>query len=703
MIVNNPAPPANQQTGLLLGGIFAAAGAAGAALFPGLVHGLDFYSFFGESSLLPALWRWFKLGLDSAFDAPPQWLYSLPGAHQKWAHATGYFSTASAAAGGVWGYKIGATAPPAIQHLSGRKLSQNPADLKAEMDAECKITEPGIEIYPGVRISKDRETKGFLVIGAIGGGKTQILTGLIKSILARGDRVFLHDSKGDFTEGLLNLPGAVLIAPWDSRSEAWDIQTDTPAKIDAQELAGKVIEDTKEPIWADGARIVLTGLIGYLQLNRKVWDYSDIADLVSQPYEKMRRFAIEGNRRATLLLPEKLDKTTQGFIVNLVTSLVHLCSLGDAWGGKEKKFSIRKWSLDDSAPQKLVIAQSSDRYKDLSKSCQRFLLQAFKSCISEMLDSKSRKVWLILDEFPQMGQISEIADILAVGRSKGIRIVLGVQDFSQLDDLYGVHRAESFRKLPSTWIICKNNGDTQKLSEIIGTRMVRIYNPSMSGQPGTGGTINQGQRTDSWQIMTDFPVIPEKELTDKLGLTETGLEAVLITGGRRETVYRLIWPFSSFATVAEKALGHVVADWTRPGWPDLLSISLEKVNSQKAEAVEEEVKKKEVQEDLFLPPGFQVPAEAEKAGEQEKPELPELPEAESQEEEAPPIADEFLNEAVAELITADPASAALKILELSGDGGGESRPAPILSSHRRKLRRRRELEAEEEAELEPGD
>src|SRR5690606_4758763 len=92
------------------------------------------------------------------------------------------------------------------------------AGLKAEAAAECEVHGAGLKLHPSFpfRISLDRETRHALLLGSIGGGKTQAALPILLAAIERDDRVIVHDMKGDFTAGLPGDP--LIVAPWDRRS-----------------------------------------------------------------------------------------------------------------------------------------------------------------------------------------------------------------------------------------------------------------------------------------------------------------------------------------------------------------------------------------------------------------------------------------------------------------------------------------------------
>ncbi len=129
------------------------------------------------------------------------------------------------------------------------------ADMKRVSRIECQRSGKGIELPPGISMSRDRESRHIMITGGVGSGKTQTMRHLMMEALKRGDKMLVLDTKGDMTEGL---PGdIVLLAPQDARSAAWDVATDCQSKQDARELAARFIPKSDDPMWAEAARELL--------------------------------------------------------------------------------------------------------------------------------------------------------------------------------------------------------------------------------------------------------------------------------------------------------------------------------------------------------------------------------------------------------------------------------------------------------------
>ena len=64
-------------------------------------------------------------------------------------------------------------------------------------------------------------------------------------------------------------------------------------------------------------------------------------------------------------------------------------------------------------------------------------MDMFASKLVSMNDDPRRKLFLVLDEFGALNNLPAVVQILRLGRSKGAAVSIGVQEFGQIDKVYG--------------------------------------------------------------------------------------------------------------------------------------------------------------------------------------------------------------------------------------------------------------------------
>ncbi len=452
---------------------------------------------------------------------------------------------------------------PAVQHLAGRQLrtgKQAFKALKKEMKKEIGKGAPGVDIYPGIPISYDRETNHIIAIGGSGAGKTTVIEPIVHEAAERGDRILIYDNKGEWTQKFNGL----LLAPWDKRCVAWKISADLQNIADARSFAQALIKDSSDPMWSNAARAILTAVLVYLIKEKDDWNLQDVLKEIAKGYSHLRSIIYKYTPEATgLVESEEITKTAQSFLVVLSSYMSTVSDLAAAWNGK-KEISIRSWLLTNKEfkhkKSRIIILQGNERYKQLEQSYIQSILSVVGATVSSptMDESKERSIWFIFDEIAQVGKVPTLTKMLEVGRSKGIRMVLGMQNLSQIKEVYSEYTAENWASNVGTWFLGKSQSPSTRvfLTELCEDQKIRKYVPSFAGGGVAGQTAEQ--RQDAWQEVEE-PVIRPDEFS-QLGARPhlKAVELVLLTGSNN--VYKMLWPFKNTERIRRS---EIPAAWTK--------------------------------------------------------------------------------------------------------------------------------------------
>jgi len=490
------------------------------------------------------------------------WLQQLDPTSLKWA-LYARFALASISGGGsavltfLWIYGTSQNDTP----LRGRPLRQGGraiSMLAAESAREWKGKPPGIRLHPEVTISQERETKHLLIMGASGSGKTHIVWHVLNEAIQRRDRVVIFDSKGDFTSELKSI---CLLAPWDPRSRAWDVAIDCPGPLDAQSLAARMIPDSnKDPIWPNASRAVLVAMIIHLQSTKPgTWNFADLREMLHLPIEDLRLIAQQHNPEAQRSLEEG-SKTTQSILINLTAFMAPVVDMARAWGSADqKRFSMRRWIEGDLPLPRTVVMQGSQRFEQTAASLVNSLLSVMAATIASpsLPDDPQRRIWLILDEFAQLGQLRDIGPLIRMGRSKGLRIVIGAQDIAELRAIYGTHKTDAWTSSLTTSIYTRleGGGTAEWVSRRIGDQETEETNESKT-QASNGSSETQ-QTT-----IRKSPTVLPSQLKSLVGTRSDGVDALI--DGFDDAIYLVKYPYHQPQPIRS---GSRHATWVEPVLP----------------------------------------------------------------------------------------------------------------------------------------
>ena len=441
-------------------------------------------------------------------------------------------------------------------HLRGSRRhgrGESPALLRAKFKLACK-RRPDHAIAPGVPWPADMWTRQTLVVGGTGAGKSTLIKPLVDKIVAANEPLILFDPKGDFTS---QWAGPAIVAPWDARSLAWDIARDLRNLGDARKFAESMIAGSAtDPMWSNASRQILVGFVMHLKAERgDDWGWADLAQLVSAPQPELHDMMLASHAEAFRSV-ERQSVTTQGILINLASFCSPIFDLARAWGDHppERRISFVDWARGDS-PHKQVVLQGHASYSELSACYARGIVEAVASLVAsvELDDDPSRKLWIVADEFPQMGKVP-IRALFEVGRSRGVRCVLACQDFAQLDEIHGEKLVRALVSMSGTLVVGQiQQGDTADLlCKALGAREVERANVSSSIQGGAARSATLSYARD------EIAIYKPSELGSRLGLAADGKGVVmaLVAGGE---AHELFWPLHPRR---KERPAHVPAPWT---------------------------------------------------------------------------------------------------------------------------------------------
>lgn len=473
-------------------------------------------------------------------------------------------SSAMGIAGVIAAWMITGTEEFVDEQISGRVLTRDLSLLCDDIEHEGQRN--GIAIAPDFFVSQSRERQHLCVIAETGAGKTQILMPIIAQSIKRGDKVFIYDFKGDLTP-LFPSNKIHLFAPWLSGSVAWDIAADVLNAQDAKTFAASIIpEDKKNPFFCNSSRDLLAGLIMFLQNKlAREWGFCDLAKLIALSTEEQYELLRDIHPIAAAHIEKSDGNTAANVKSNLNAAIGGLIDLADAWGNDSDKISIRDY-LTTNQSKNVCILQGNTRYKLLTTSYINAIISVISSALGDyQFEAKDNKIWLILDEFQELGRIDGLETILAVARGKGVRCVLSTQDAGRVIDIYGADIWSSIYTNCGTKIIGKTTSDKmiKTLLDTFGEIEVKRQNETFTN---TVEGENKTSRAASFQIDRK-PVVPAHAFGTELGQFEVKkrkfeTRALVFTGGR--VIGLAAWPrkiYGAHTTEQPKP-----AAWTRPGY-----------------------------------------------------------------------------------------------------------------------------------------
>jgi len=468
-------------------------------------------------------------------------------------------SLAAASLPAFWLARIHLKPRDAMMEIRGGhrfELGEGAAELAVAMKS-IKNAIPDFDFAPGVPYPSQIWSQHVLAVGGVGAGKSTFLRPLLQRIVKSGDRLLCFDPKGEFTAGFKT---PIIMAPWDARSYAWDIAADMRNHGDMERFAAAVIKDSQDPMWSNAARGLLVGFLVYLQSARGTqWGWQDLADMLTLPEEDilplMQRYYPEASRAVAAA-----SVTTKGILINLDSFCRPIFHLARAWGQlpKERRISFVRWTKDPKIATRQIMLQGNGAYPELTRAYVEGIVSVIAGIVNsvELDDDPERKIWILADEFAQMGKIP-VRPLFEVGRSRGVRCVVACQDFAQLEEVHGKEGTRALISMCGTLMVGRiGPGETaETLSKNLGTREVERSNVSTSYDGKAGSTSPTTTLTYSRDSLALY--VPA-ELAARLG-DKPSLNGCVFAAAVQGKTYEILWPYFSMPKVRK---AHVAAKWT---------------------------------------------------------------------------------------------------------------------------------------------
>ncbi|MCS3892246.1 hypothetical protein M2171_001379 [Bradyrhizobium japonicum USDA 38] len=346
----------------------------------------------------------------------------------------------------------------AALHVNGPRPLWGPSGagyLNATFQPLRRQTGEGIFLAPGTRLPLVTEKEGVLLMGPPGSGKSVIAEGLMRQALGRRDRVLALDVKGQLAARFAKYRPLVFDLAG-ANSIVWAIGRDLLDDADADEFAASLIPDSRDPVWAEGSRLILSAIVQHLQSERgQRWGWRDLHDMLSKPPGELEHMIRKVAPDVAGMIMTRGEEPAN-FILSLQFNLIaHVGATARRFAKLEqdgaRPRSLRAWAVAGQWRRPIILRYNLQR-RDRSAAFVKLVLRILAGTIlgGDVQDEHDWRIWLFLDEVSRIGidKSPAITDLAALGRSRGVRTIVTVQSPAQLKE------SEAFRENFGLQIVC---------------------------------------------------------------------------------------------------------------------------------------------------------------------------------------------------------------------------------------------------------
>ena len=387
---------------------------------------------------------------------------------------------------------------PQSQYVRGTWLHDGAVDSGVPATGAGAAADDTIR-WAGQRLRRASAWGNFLVVGAIGSGKTLMQRELLGSVLGFTRRVVVFDVKRDVVSHLHAMGvaegHALILNPFDARAVAWDVSRDLTDPAKAYAYAKSIIPDRPgelQPFFTSAAQALLSGVLAALMINApRAWTLRDVVLIVCDA--ALLRRVLRSTTQTQGLVDQffAASEALGNFLSNLANATVPLRTVAAIWERTPdgRRVSLSEWA--DRGDSVLVMGASFDE-REAVAAMNRI---AFNFLTDRLLSGAERpgehRTWFFIDELKEAKRLDALPRLLTNGRSKGVRVVLGLQDREGLRSTYGDREADEILGMCHNQSFLKTNSSqtAQWASEQLGS-------VELTEWPTSGPTPEQRREED---------------------------------------------------------------------------------------------------------------------------------------------------------------------------------------------------------------
>ena len=357
-------------------------------------------------------------------------------------------------------------------------------EIKGELElvhpTDNNIAKGGIPlINNGKEIWVDTSGYHNMIIGSTGSGKSQALSFPFIRVMAKaGESMIVTDPKGELYEGtatelkergynivILNFRDPQKGNCWNPFSLPYKLYKE--GNIDKstellEDLAKNILYDENnkgaDPFWENTAADYFTGLslalfddadeseinLNSINLMSTVGEEKIGGNTVIKEYfsDKPQNSGAYINVASTLMAPSE----TKGSILSVFKQKIKLFSSRD---NLSEMLSSSDFDMEDIGRKKTaVFIVVQDEKKTYHSLVTIFLKQCYETLVRVAQETGGKLKYrtnFLMDEFANMPPLGDVDAMVSAARSRNIKLSFIIQNFSQLNDVYGKEKAETIR------------------------------------------------------------------------------------------------------------------------------------------------------------------------------------------------------------------------------------------------------------------
>lgn len=355
----------------------------------------------------------------------------------------------------------------------------------------------------GVPMPKDSMFKHMMLTGTTGSGKSNMIHQLLEQIRKCGDQAIVVDTTGGIFSRFYDEDKDLYFNPLDLRTNHWNMWNEVYSDYVIDEMAETIIADQKssDPFWQNASRIIFSEVFKKM-ISHEIKSYKQFFNyLITYPLSDLSK--LMGDSFAGVLTDPKMDKMA----LSIRATMSHHLKIFEKMKDHEEGVSFIQF-LKENNHSWIFLSCQTDQRAHLRSLFTVWLTLMLKG-IMNRAEGGSSKTWIIIDELASLQKLPTLMTALAEIRKYGGCFVLGFQDLSQIEDLYGHATAKTLSNLTNTKVLFRaiDTDVAQRISRFLGEQEKEEKSESISfgaHQMRDGISLNQQKKIQSVVTTSDI-------------------------------------------------------------------------------------------------------------------------------------------------------------------------------------------------------
>lgn len=357
----------------------------------------------------------------------------------------------------------------------------------------------------GVPIPRGIEPRHFIIIGSTGGGKSVALKTVLDQADKANQRAIVMDNSADFANRYYNeARGDVILNPYDKRCVNWSPLAEIRHEPDARAMAASIcpLAEGADKTWTQAGQNFIYSILLKLLYEQNPTTGDFLHWVVSATPEELREFLAGTEARPYV---EEGNERYFGSVRSTALERVSIFAALPQDAGRDNGFSIRDWVAEDGKSW-LFCTYTADQLNSLRYLISTVIDTVATSALS-LSQSETRRLFIAIDEWPAIGKINSIGEILAQGRKFGACLLAATQSRAAIEVKYGDKDTSALFANFNTWLMMRVQEESAAIlcSGVCGKGDYERRTLSIShGQGGASGNFGV-------QVERDVPAVTPSE------------------------------------------------------------------------------------------------------------------------------------------------------------------------------------------------